>query len=194
MTSVHIRDAFEADSHSIAELFRQSSDGVADYIWDGLREDYPGLDLLEIGAQRYAREGVDFSYQNCHMAEADGTVAGMLHAYVMRDDEPLPDDFDPVLRPFAELEEPASLYVSGVAVFEAHRGQGIGSALMNVAYQKARDLACPSVSLIVFEQNIGALRLYQRLGFSETARRAVVPHEKIHHTGDALLMARAFET
>lgn len=192
MGDVVIRNAEKRDANLIAELFRLSSDGVADYIWDGLRDDYPGLELLEIGARRYGREGVDFSYEKCLMADVSGKPVGMAHAYVMEADEgPLPDDFDPVLRPYAELELPGSYYVSGLALITGQRNRGIGSHLLNAVDARARDLGCSHLSLIVFEQNEGARRLYDRLGFAEVDRRAVVPHPMIHHTGDALLMARA---
>ncbi len=45
------------------------------------------------------------------------------------------------------------------------------------------------LSLIVFEQNAGAVRLYEREGFRVVDRAAVVPHGLIQHTGDVLLMA-----
>ena len=44
------------------------------------------------------------------------------------------------------------------------------------------------LSLIVFEQNAGAKRLYERHGFREVDRRPAVPHELIYYRGDALLM------
>ena len=48
-----------------------------------------------------------------------------------------------------------------------------------------------NVSLICFERNEGAMRLYRRLGFSEIDRRPIVPHPSLHYRdGDALLMAR----
>ena len=191
---VTIRPATPADCPAIAKLFRISSDGVADYIWQGLEDEYPGLKGEEIGAERYAREDTAFSYENCLMAEQGGEVVAMLHSFVMEvDSDPLPEDFDPVLRPYAELEEDQSLYISGIAVEEEARGQGIGRALMIAADRRAEELDCPSISLIVFEQNEGAKRLYDRLGFKETARRAVVPHPLIHFTGDALLMVRLLD-
>jgi ribosomal protein S18 acetylase RimI-like enzyme len=52
------------------------------------------------------------------------------------------------------------------------------------------DAGCRNASLIVFEQNGGAARLYRRLGYVETQRERVVPHPLIHHTGDALLMVK----
>ena len=121
-----IRNATKTDAGAIAELFRLSSEGVADYIWDGLRNDYPGLGLVDIGAQRYARENTEFSYQNCLIAETDGRTAAMLHGFIMESDGIPPPDMDPVLRPYAELEVQGSYYVSGIAVYPEFRGRGIG--------------------------------------------------------------------
>jgi len=191
-TNVKIRPAVQADAPSIARLFHISSDGVADYVWDGHKDEYPGLDGLEIGAKRYARKDKAYSYQNCLMADVGGEVAAMVHSFPMKvSDVPLRDDFDPVMRPYAELKENGSLYISGIAVFDGFRNQGIGSKVLSVLENRAQILGCSSLSLIVFEQNEGAVRLYERLGFKETARRAVVPHPLIHYTGDALLMVRS---
>ena len=57
---------------------------------------------------------------------------------------------------------------------------------------QARALDRPRVSLICFERNEGAMRMYRRLGFEELARRPVVPHSLLHYAGgDAVLLARA---
>jgi ribosomal protein S18 acetylase RimI-like enzyme len=183
------RPAERADARAIAQYYRMASDGVSDYIWSLLAE--PGEDLLEVGARRYARENTDFSYQNCDMAELDGAVVGMLLGY--RAMEPAPDaepESDPILRPFAELELPGSLYIAGVAISPTLRSSGIGSALMARAHDRARAGGMPSASLIAFERNEAAVRLYERLGYRIVDRRAVVPHPLIHYAdGDALLMA-----
>ena len=42
----------------------------------------------------------------------------------------------------------------------------------------------------MFDENRGAKRLYDRFGYVEAARAAVVPHPLIHHQGDAILMAK----
>ncbi len=44
------------------------------------------------------------------------------------------------------------------------------------------------VGTLAFEQNAGAVRLYEREGFEAVGRTAVALREKIHHTGDVLLM------
>ena len=61
---------------------------------------------------------------------------------------------------------------------------------LDLAEQKARAHALRKMSLIVFEQNGGAMRLYERSGYEEVRREPVVPHPLIHYTGDAVLMVK----
>lgn len=159
----------------------------------------PGLSLLEIGARRYARENELFSYQNCVLAEEDGRVVGMLHGFVLpgeplHEGTPLPErdlsHTPEVLRPYEYLEWPGSYYVSGVAVRAEMRNRGIGRRFLQIAEGLARERGCALQSLVVFEQNEGAHRLYLREGWHEVARCPVVPHPMIHCTGDAILMLK----
>ena len=192
MTKVTIRPARAEDSATIAQLFLISSDGLAEYIWSKVAE--PGESPLEAGARRYAREGVAFSYQNCVLAEIDGAVIGMTHSFPMDADPEAAPEPDLVLRPYAELEDYGSLYLSGVAIFAPHRGRGIGTRLMAALDERARTLNRPRVSLLCFERNEEAMRLYRRLGFKELARRPAVPHPLLHYPdGDAVLLAKAVQ-
>jgi ribosomal protein S18 acetylase RimI-like enzyme len=77
-----------------------------------------------------------------------------------------------------------------MAVYHEYRGKGIGTKFLEIAAEKAPSLRLPWLSLIVFEENERAKRLYERHGFYEVMRENVVPHELIHHTGDALLMVK----
>lgn len=152
------------------------------------------MSLEEVGRARYSRakSESEFSYENCSIAECDGEIAGMMHGYPMHVPENGPQESDPVLRPYAELELDCSFYISGVAVFERFRGLGIGTELMDFAFARAKALGLPQVSLICFDKNEGAMRLYKRLGFSEIDRRPIVPHPSLHYAdGNAILMARA---
>ncbi len=186
---IDFRQAVKGDSTDIARLFHVSSDGLAEYIWSKVAE--PGETVIEAGARRYAREGVPFSYENCLIAEQEGATVGMAHSFDMEEDPDAEPESDPVLEPYSELEDYGSLYLSGVAVVEQHRNAGIGMALMEAVNQRAKDLSLPRISLICFERNEGAMRLYRRLGFRELDRRAVVPHPTLHyHDGDAVLFAR----
>jgi GNAT superfamily N-acetyltransferase len=188
MTNITLRPAVKEDSAAIAQLFLISSDGLAEYIWSQIAA--PGESVSEVGARRYARDGVAFSYQHCLMAECDGRIAGMLHSFPMEEDPDAAPEADPVLRPYSELEDYGSLYISSVAVFPKYRGQGIGNQLLAAADERAKSLGLSRLSLICFEPNEAAMRLYRRLGYAEIDRRAIVPHPTLHYAdGDAILLA-----
>ncbi len=182
-----IRAARADDAGEIARLFLISSDGLASYIWSRLAR--PGETIAETGAARYARSGVAFSYQNCLLAVSGGAVVGMAHAFPMPPRAPGETEDDPVLAPYSELEDPGSLYLSGLAVDAALRGGGIGAALMDRVEALAAASGCPRVSLICFERNERAMAFYRRRGYGEIDRRPVVPHPSLHYRdGDAVLL------
>lgn len=185
-----IRKARREDAAEIARLFLISSDGLASYIWSRMAQ--PGQSLEEVGAARYARSGVPFSYENCLIAERDGKILGMVHAFEMPPREPGEVEADPVLQPYAELEDPGSLYISGLAVHSGHRQQGIGGALMDALENTAQAQSLGRLSLICIDRNERAMAFYLRRGFRELMRRPIVPHPSLHYAeGDAVLMACA---
>jgi len=184
------RPAEKGESRTIASLYSMSSDGVADYLWTTLAGE--GEDILDVGDRRYSREDTPFSYKNCVIAEPGGRIAGMIASFPMPEPEENTThaEPDPVLEPYGKLERYNSYYIAGMAVFPEYRGKGIGTKFLEIAAGKALRLGLPELSLIVFEQNEGAKRLYERHGFNEIAREAVVPHELIHYSGYALLMVK----
>jgi ribosomal protein S18 acetylase RimI-like enzyme len=186
---VTFRGATAEDSLRIAELFSISSDGVVDYVWTTLAPEYPGLEPVEIGAVRYASEEGNFSYTNCVLAELDGEVIGQLCTYPVEASTEEPEEpLDPIIEPYARLEIPDTLYVSSLALFEGFRGMGLGTEMLSLARDQAKGRGLDALSLLVFEQNSGAVKLYKREGFHEVDRAAVVPHPLINHTGDVILM------
>lgn len=191
MKRCRIRRARKDEARLIAELYSMASDGVANYIWSQLAE--AGEDPLLVGCRRYAREGVNFSYENCWIAERDGQAVGMLSAFPMVADPAAAQspDMDPVLRPYAMLEEDRSFYISCVAVEPASRGKGIGAALLGHAEEIAGQRGFVKTSLIVFDANNIAKGLYETRGYRVVARETVVPHPMIEVTdGHALLMVK----
>jgi len=81
----------------------------------------------------------------------------------------------------------------GVCDYIWTRGRGVGGELLRLAEDKARQARLTKLSLIVFEANDGAKRLYERSGYVVAAREKVVPHRLIHHEGDALLMVKTLD-
>jgi len=190
MSGFSFRPARRQDCLDIAALYRISSDGVADYIWSKLAG--PGEDPLIVGQRRYAREDTVFSYLNCTVIEYAGRVIGMLVAFSMHTD-PAAVESDPVLAPYSGLEEDGSYYICGMAVIPEYRGRGLGTRLLALAEEQAAERGFDKLSLIVFEQNEGAKRLYDRHGYNEAGRAAVYPHPLIHYTGDAILMVKEIQ-
>lgn len=185
--ALEVRRARKEDAAEIARLFLVSSDGLAAYIWGRIAR--PGEALAETGARRYARTGTAFSFESCLLVTVDGAVAGMAHAFPMPERAAGEVEDDPVLAPYAALEDAGSLYLSGLAVDAAHRGRGIGNALMDRVEDQAVEKGCGRVSLICFERNEGAMRFYRRRGYREIARRPLVPHPTLRYAeGDAVLL------
>jgi ribosomal protein S18 acetylase RimI-like enzyme len=191
---VILRPATAADAQHIAELIAISSDGVALIDWSEQAASAPGMSPLDVGTAAYASEEGDYSYRNCTVAEVAGKVAGILLTFAVDERDlpapPPPYDGSDVYAPYKYLEAPDTWYVCGVALFPEQRGRGIGSRLMALAEQQARERGFDRVSLVAFEENVGSVRLYQRLGYVVVDRAPVVPHPLIHVRGDALLMVK----
>lgn len=183
---VRYRPARPSDARDIAKLFQITSEGVVDYIWS--QHAQPGETLLDVGEKRYMRSGVDFSYENCVIAEAEGRVIGMMHSYITREDPNPTPPTDPILAPYADMEVPDTLYISSLALHEGWRNRGLGVRFLELARQRAHELGLKGVSLIDYETNTGARRFYERNGFKAVKACTVVPHPLIRVAGEAYLM------
>jgi len=186
--TVLFRPAQRGDAREIARFFQITSEGGADYIWSLIAQ--PGEDLLEVGTARYAREGVNFSYENCLIAEHQGRVIGMMHSYVMRHDPHAEPVTDPVLAPYADMEIPDTLYISSLALDEGWRNQGLGATFLQAAQARCDTLGLDGLSLIDYAANTGARRFYERHGFHIVKTCQITPHPLIRVTGKAFLMSR----
>ncbi|MGW8309555.1 MAG: GNAT family N-acetyltransferase [Thiogranum sp.] len=192
--STAYRPANAADSRFIAEMLDMSSDGVALIEWEEEAQGADGQSALDIGAALYASEYGDYSYRNCWIAEAGGQPVGMLLSFPMRAREPTdtapppPFDGSDVFATYKYLEAPDTWYICGVAVLRSHRGKGVGRALMQIAREQALKQGYNQLSLVVFEENDPAVRLYKTLGYKIIDRAPIVPHPLIRCSGDALLM------
>jgi ribosomal protein S18 acetylase RimI-like enzyme len=190
---MHIRQATLEDCPAIAEHALMAGEGMPAYFWETSRA--KGESLIDVGARKAASETENYSWRNAWLALIDEAVAGLLLAYrlpdVMVADEV--EEYPAFLRPLIELEQrvPGSFYINMLATRPDYRGRGVGTALMGVVDRLANDAGCRRSSLVVFEQNTGALRLYRRLGYEITDRRVVLPHACHPYTGEMLLLTRA---
>jgi ribosomal protein S18 acetylase RimI-like enzyme len=136
-----VREATEADIDAIARL-------LAD---DGL-----GRGREAPGDPAYARAFAAMSAQpgNAYLlAEAEGTLIGCLQLTIIHG---------------LSRQGASRAQIEGVRVHADHRGQGIGEALFNAAFERAAKAGCTLVQLTTDRQRADALRFYERLGFEAT--------------------------
>ncbi len=189
------RYAVPADAAAMADLVHYASEGLALYLWTKIAA--PGVEPWSIGRERAEREAGGFSYRNTVVAEADGRVAAALIGYPLADaPEPMPADLPPIVVPLEELESlvPGTWYVNVLAAYPEQRGKGWGTALLGVAERLARATGKRGMSIIVTDSNTGARRLYERCGYRELARRAMVKNGWQHPGTDFVLLTKQAAT
>lgn len=159
----------------LAELIQAASEGLALYTWT--KDSAPGENPWARGADRQGQAAAAGKW--IVAVEGDTPVAGLRGERLPDDPEPIPDDFEPLFRPLQELENeaPGTWYVHVLATVEAHRGGGWGTKLLELAEEIALGMGCKELSIIVADNNTGARRLYERFGFREADRRAMVKGE-----------------
>ncbi len=114
-----------------------------------------------------------YSLSNNLVAEIDGRPAGSLIAFPADNqaglDTLLVKDIRGRGRVIDRLYsegEPGTYYLSTMGVDPTFRGRGIGSALINAAGERARELGFSRLSLLVSKGKDRVRALYERLGFA----------------------------
>jgi ribosomal protein S18 acetylase RimI-like enzyme len=186
-----VRPARIEDADVLAELVDYAGEGLPSYLWHKMAG--PGETAQEVGRKRAARETGSFSYRNATMIEHAGRAAGTLIGYVIPDaPEPIPSDMPAMFVPMQELENqaPGTWYVNVLAVLPQFRNLGLGTELLRIADENGRKLGKRGMSVIVSDANIGARRLYERLGYRETARRTMVKEQWVNEGREWVLITK----
>lgn len=187
-----IRPASPDDAGDLAKLIDIAGEGIPAWLWR--KSCGPHQSPLDIGTERARRTSGGFSFTNALVAQTDGAAAGMVLSYPIDtapDDDP--DGLPAPIAPFVELEKHSvgTWYINALAVFAGQRGRGHGRNLLHQAERMATDAGYGAMSIQVYGQNTGALRLYRRLGYDITRRSAVRHHPcQPYYTGDVLLLVK----
>jgi ribosomal protein S18 acetylase RimI-like enzyme len=185
------RPATPDDAVALADLVHFASQGLALYVWTSIAG--ADGDPWQVGRERARRDTGRFSYRNAVVVEDPaGEVAAALIGYPLPDrPEPI-SDMPAMFVPLQELENlaPGTWYVNVLAAYPDRRGKGHGRALLGIADRLAAAGGQPGLSIIVSDANTRALRLYQRCGYREAARRKKVKEGRQYAGTDWILLTK----
>ncbi|MBN1859144.1 GNAT family N-acetyltransferase [Candidatus Bipolaricaulota bacterium] len=167
-------------SHEEGAIFARFVDMAA----DGQFHILLGRRSAEILAKAFLVLNNDLSYEHTVFAEIDGTIVGMASGYTEEQHrrsstQPLKQVAgelalrmrcmfvlaSPILR-FLHTYEEGDFYIQFLAVDQAYRGKGIGSALIQEMENRARSNRSEHLAIDVAARNTVARRLYEHLGFA----------------------------
>lgn len=192
IVEISIRPATADDATDLAMLIDIAGEGIPSWLWT--QSAVEGQSPLDIGIARARRTGGGFSFTNAIVAERGGAVLGMALTYAI-DAAPVddPNDLPAPISPFVALEAQSmgTWYVNALAIRAGARGNGIGTELLSRVEAMALAAGYPALSIQVYAQNEGAVRLYRRAGFEIVAQEPVRLHPcQPYYTGDVLLLIK----
>ncbi|MEO1346745.1 MAG: GNAT family N-acetyltransferase [Pseudomonadota bacterium] len=163
-----LRLATEADAPQLAELVNFAGEGMPLHVWTSLAKD--GEDPWEFGQRRQAKKAKEGEI--VVMDFGQGAVAGLTGYVIGPDPEEISADFPAMFSPLQELENQAlnTWYINVLACYPEHRRRGYGAQLLRLAEDICQAKGLQRLSLIVASNNTGAKRLYERMGFVQSAK------------------------
>ena len=189
------RMATPDDARAMTELINYAGEGMPVYLRTKMADG--DVSPWEIGRQRARRETGGFSYLNTVVRQDGDDVVAALIGYPLAD-SPEPVDYDEMpgmFVPLQELEDIAAgtWYVNVLASYPECRGKGYGTDLLEIAEQLAEDTGRAGMSIIVSDANDGARRLYERCGYTETARRRMIKDDWDNRGENWVLLEKPFQ-
>lgn len=180
-----VRPATVADSQAAASLIYLTMGPLADHLF-GAGDHARAIGVI---SALFAQDHNRFSYRFADVAVAADSPAavGLVISYPGRMLGPLATTMAKQLfamygvtgfvsfvtraLPLVDVREarPDEYFINTLAVSPDAQGQGIGTQVLSFAEQKARDAHCRDCALSVDEMNVGARRLYERLGYRVVA-------------------------
>jgi ribosomal protein S18 acetylase RimI-like enzyme len=186
-----MRLARPSDGPALADLVNFAGEGIPLHLWKSLAA--PGQDPWAIGSQRQAKRAEE---GHVVVIEEAGTVVAAMTGYpIGREPAPVAGETPAMVRPLRELEQrvPSTWHLDVLATYPRARGRGLGSRLVALAEGYARNDGLKGVSIIVADGNVGARRLYERLGYEELDRAAMVKDGWDSPSSEWILLMKASE-
>lgn len=166
---MEIRKAVPGDAAEAAALIHEAIGDIAEVLTGEKTEE-----RIQEVLQGFFRQNVNrLSFNNCVAAVETDEICGIVVAYHGNEAKELDRPIIERLRkmwgnPELTVEkeaEPEDYYIDTLCVKREYRGKGFGSMLVEAGEQLAKRKGYTRVSLNVEEDNTGARRLYEKLGY-----------------------------
>ncbi|MEM7195161.1 MAG: GNAT family N-acetyltransferase [Pseudomonadota bacterium] len=184
-----VRPAEERDIPDLTRFRLEAQDGINEALYEGLEQS-----VEDIICNEMKDPGSYESYRTYCVIETDeGVVAGMQSfpwdTFLSFDYNPLiPRDRYYLEEPFDEMPAKGTYYLHVLAVNAECLRQGLASRLLTHFHKLASSEGFETKSLYCLEENLGAVKLYEKHGYRTVDKRPMAKHEKIRHGGNILLM------
>jgi GNAT superfamily N-acetyltransferase len=116
-------------------------------LWDGYNSFYERVIPTEVTGMTWARFFDAYEPVHALVAEHQGRLVGLVHYLFHRNTA--------MIAPVCYLQD---LFTLGAA-----RGSGVGRALIEAVYERARDAGSPRVYWMTHETNLAAMKLYDKV-------------------------------
>lgn len=189
---ISYRNGKNEDCAILAKLVYMASEGIIEYLFHGL---IPDMTPVQTVAHNLGAENSFYSYKNAIVAEYNQNLVGASLSYPSRFHEIteemknfLPEDRLEHFKFFYASRVEDSLFLNALCVDEQLRGKGIGTRLITLTKNKAKEKGFKALSLMVLAANTDAQRLYARCGFKTVEAVELKSHDLIPHEGGCLLL------
>lgn len=179
-----IRSGIKEDAQASARLLYDALHDVAHQL-TGEASEQGALEVLE---QYFTAEEGRLSHKQALVKEVDGMTAGVVIAYggdqIAELDRPILERLrairqDPKVKLDKESDED-EYYIDTLSVSPHYGGQGIGTALIQAAEIKAKELNYNKIAMAVVTDNTKAYALYLRLGYQVDKEIMINGHVYYH--------------
>lgn len=185
------------DCLKIAEGIDRASGGIVEFLFHGLLKDSTAAETMA----DFLQEGIGYeTYENAIVAECQGNIVGIVYSYPAKyhgiTEEAknyFPKERLDFLSDFFNSRVEDSLFLDSIYVDEEFRGQGVGSKLIALTKEKAKELGYQKLSLMVMNENIRARRAYERNAFKIVKHVDVKEHPLIPNKGGIYLLVSNVE-
>ncbi|ASY62747.1 hypothetical protein SJ05684_c12920 [Sinorhizobium sojae CCBAU 05684] len=169
-----LRPAAKADAAELAILIDIASHGFASWLWYGGVLSKTAETAFEHGRNRLRQDSGLGTWRDAIVAVVEDEIFGVSVSYGLDESVLEIEPKHPVLVPLLALQKQVvgHWFIDSLGVYKAHRGKGIGRALLGHEFGRA---GSAPVSLITESHNEKAQALYRTNGFEEVARAEAVP-------------------